>query len=951
MVTISWRTGVNMREFAYYDRRDLLPFPNAIPPTREFQVTALQQLGVPLVRFFAAQHHADINTNLAQVGLALDALQKAQMQAIVCLGDALAPSGFTIPGDDDYHQGTPLGHLNKRYWHEPGYTQNYFPYVQKLVTRFANHPAVLAWELGNEFAIQPQPSSPDDFNAFVQFVKIVSQDIKQRSPSKLISTGLINTNQIVPGGDTAARHEFARQLYSLPNIDLISLHVYAEDKEDDLALIDVEVAKSLGKPFFVGELGIDVATGSRAQFIQSQLQLWKDRGAFSAMLWAFDDSPQDTGVADTKGFARRFGDYGAIRQVVASFAAPAQPVSTPVVVVAPNPPPPPVPSDSEIQPVGSRDSTPMSNSNSLTHTINTTFTPPPFTLAYPMTWTFEVQAKFNDPVNYSGQPSKLQKREGMLFVPKPLNQSLEVRAAQRGRVTRIDTFQQGYGNFLCIAHEWYGDTFVTWYGQMASISVKVGQNVNEGDVIGIAGQSGSATEVCLFLTLQHTGKGLKNYVVDDVVDPLPYLNSTTTIRNEAGFVADATIPDNTVMVAGTPFKKIWQIRNDGTTAWGEGYELAFFADEPLGVRRSVPLPEAQPGEVKLVAVDMIAPTTPGIHRSTWKPRAPDGTFFPYEQYVIIDVRPTKSDTAKPLLSFVADLTIPDGMQVAPGQKFQKTWAIRNDGNKVWDNTYTLTFDSGDNMGGGASVPLPPLRPGQSGQVSVNLTAPNTLGTVRSTWRPHDPQGNPFDFELYAEINVQKPGALNMTPLFPAPITAFWSRGQFHFDSPVDYGDGKHNGDDYLAAIGAPVVAGGVGVAYKVFPCAKCRGTSFDNLGLSKADRDRAFTDLSFGYVFGFGNLVIVRYAWNDISAGGRKAMSDKGFTNYYAYVYYAHLMDNLRVSEGDAVQQGTPLGFVGLTGNTTGPHLHLEIRCLPAANAPAFAGEQNLIDPEFMFVF
>ena len=112
--------------------------------------------------------------------------------------------------------------------------------------------------------------------------------------------------------------------------------------------------------------------------------------------------------------------------------------------------------------------------------------------------------------------------KGCCSSPSPPTKSLEVRAAQRGRVTRIDQFQQGYGNFLCITHDWFGDTFVTWYGQLASISVKIGQNVNQGDVIGIAGQSGSATEVCLFFTLQHTGKGLKNYVVDDVVDPLPY---------------------------------------------------------------------------------------------------------------------------------------------------------------------------------------------------------------------------------------------------------------------------------------------------------------------------------------------------------------------------------------------------------------------------------------------
>jgi murein DD-endopeptidase MepM/ murein hydrolase activator NlpD len=38
---------------------------------------------------------------------------------------------------------------------------------------------------------------------------------------------------------------------------------------------------------------------------------------------------------------------------------------------------------------------------------------------------------------------------------------------------------------------------------------------------------------------------------------------------------------------------------------------------------------------------------------------------------------------------------------------------------------------------------------------------------------------------------------------------------------------------------------------------------------------------------------------------------------------YVHLQPDLRVSEGQAVSAGTPVGVVGLTGITTGPHLHL----------------------------
>jgi hypothetical protein len=40
---------------------------------------------------------------------------------------------------------------------------------------------------------------------------------------------------------------------------------------------------------------------------------------------------------------------------------------------------------------------------------------------------------------------------------------------------------------------------------------------------------------------------------------------------------------------------------------------------------------------------------------------------------------------------------------------------------------------------------------------------------------------------------------------------------------------------------------------------------------------------------------------------------------------YGHLQSALVVSEGESVSAGEPLGAVGLTGNTTGPHLHFEI--------------------------
>lgn len=64
--------------------------------------------------------------------------------------------------------------------------------------------------------------------------------------------------------------------------------------------------------------------------------------------------------------------------------------------------------------------------------------------------------------------------------------------------------------------------------------------------------------------------------------------------------------------------------------------------------------------------------------------------------------------------------------------------------------------------------------------------------------------------------------------------------------------------------------------------------------------------VSVGWGGGYGNLVKVRH--NDGSLG-----------------YYAH-MSSMGVRVGQQVGRGTVLGRVGSTGNSTGPHLHFEVR-------------------------
>jgi murein DD-endopeptidase MepM/ murein hydrolase activator NlpD len=126
------------------------------------------------------------------------------------------------------------------------------------------------------------------------------------------------------------------------------------------------------------------------------------------------------------------------------------------------------------------------------------------------------------------------------------------------------------------------------------------------------------------------------------------------------------------------------------------------------------------------------------------------------------------------------------------------------------------------------------------------------------------------------------GGANRNAATLAPVPADWPYGSGAFAWPLygwltqDY-HGEHRAIDVAAPTGTLVTA---------------------------ADRGRV---IRAGWSDqGYGNLVIIDH-------------------NIDYVTVYAHLADVL-VEEGQIVGQGTPIGRVGSTGNSTGPHLHFEIR-------------------------
>jgi hypothetical protein len=98
--------------------------------------------------------------------------------------------------------------------------------------------------------------------------------------------------------------------------------------------------------------------------------------------------------------------------------------------------------------------------------------------------------------------------------------------------------------------------------------------------------------------------------------------------NRAFFVDDITIRDNTQIVAGTTFTKIWRLRNDGTCTWNQSYKLTFFGGERMGAPNTISLTGiVHPGQTIDIALDLTAPEEPGVYQGFWRLQSAEGDYF------------------------------------------------------------------------------------------------------------------------------------------------------------------------------------------------------------------------------------------------------------------------------------------------------------------------------------
>jgi len=127
-------------------------------------------------------------------------------------------------------------------------------------------------------------------------------------------------------------------------------------------------------------------------------------------------------------------------------------------------------------------------------------------------------------------------------------------------------------------------------------------------------------------------------------------------------------------------------------------------------------------------------------------------------------------------AFVADVTIPDGSDIAPGSQFVKTWRIKNSGTCGWGSGVTAVFVGGNQLGGPSSVSIPPTQAGGTRDVSLTLKAPASPGNYNGKWQVRTSSGAVLTgLTVSIVIAATPPPAVTPSPtarVKPTPVPTF-----------------------------------------------------------------------------------------------------------------------------------------------------------------------------------
>jgi hypothetical protein len=294
--------GVNLRGLPHFGTA-ILPY--APVSEIETELAEAARMGARVVRVFAAGSDADAATVAARLGQVLDRAEAHGLTVIVTLTD-FYPTTLFPQGDEGAYADAGGFTILTTTWFRSGFRTHYLPWVHEVAQRYATHPAIFAWELGNEIKCD------GDHAAFFGFVDETAAAIRSHDTHHLITIGMITARWL----SDAEAHD----LYARPSVSFLTIHDY--DAAHSFTDFEVAQASAANKPLIEEEAGF--SSGDRAARTDADIRYTVDtRGMRGFMQWGFVAVTHDDGNGDrTFGVDRIFhaGDYDAIFSVYSAAA-------------------------------------------------------------------------------------------------------------------------------------------------------------------------------------------------------------------------------------------------------------------------------------------------------------------------------------------------------------------------------------------------------------------------------------------------------------------------------------------------------------------------------------------------------------------------------------------------------------------------------------------------------
>ncbi|MGB7341422.1 MAG: NBR1-Ig-like domain-containing protein [Phototrophicaceae bacterium] len=117
------------------------------------------------------------------------------------------------------------------------------------------------------------------------------------------------------------------------------------------------------------------------------------------------------------------------------------------------------------------------------------------------------------------------------------------------------------------------------------------------------------------------------------------------------------------------------------------------------------------------------------------------------------------------LTFIADMSIPDGSVVNVGSTITKVWRVRNDGTCAWNSNYTFRQIGGDALTAN-TITAPVVGSGQIVDMSVTVNVGTNIAAYdaleRATFRMFNANGIAFGDSPYIEVAIRPETVTNCT---------------------------------------------------------------------------------------------------------------------------------------------------------------------------------------------